>query len=106
MSFTEITPELAWNMMQTKNAALLDVRDAARFAYSRAQGAFHLTDQSYGQFQDIYDFDHPIIVSCYHGVSSRSVAAFLAEQGYDNVYSVIGGFEGWQRASLPIETAY
>lgn len=106
MSFTEITPEQAWDMMRTKNAVLLDVRDAARFTYSHAQGAFHLTDQSYGQFQDTYDFDHPFIVSCYHGISSRSAAAFLAKQGYDNLYSVIGGFEGWQRAGLPIETAY
>lgn len=106
MSFTEITPEQAWDMMRTKNAVLLDVRDAARFTYSHAQGAFHLTDQSYEQFQDTYDFDHPVIVSCYHGISSRSAAAFLAKQGYDNLYSVIGGFEGWQRAGLPIETAY
>ncbi|ABR73470.1 Rhodanese domain protein [Actinobacillus succinogenes 130Z] len=106
MAFTEITPERAWDMIQTENAVLLDVRDAERFSYSRAQGAFHLTNQSYGEFQDTYDFDHPVIVSCYHGISSRSIAAFLAEQGYDNVYSVIGGFEGWQRAGLPMETAY
>ena len=41
------------------------------------------------------DFDSPIIVSCYHGVSSRNVATFLVEQGYENVFSVIGGFDGW-----------
>ena len=52
------------------------------------------------------DFDSPIIVSCYHGVSSRNVATFLIEQGYENVFSVIGGFDGWVKAGLPIETAY
>jgi rhodanese-related sulfurtransferase len=52
------------------------------------------------------DFDSPIIVSCYHGISSQNVATFLVEQGYENVFSVIGGFDGWVKAGLPIETAY
>lgn len=104
--FVEITPEEAWRMVCEENAALLDIRDPQRFAYSRPKGAFHLTNQSYGQFQDEYDFDDPIIVSCYHGVSSRNVAQFLVEQGYERVYSVKGGFDGWVRAELPIETAY
>lgn len=101
--FTEITPQQAWQMMQEEGAWLLDIRDAMRFQLSHPQGAFHLTNQSYGQFQDEVDFDEPVIVSCYHGVSSRNVATYLVEQGYDRVYSVIGGFQGWQLAELPIE---
>ncbi|HHE8777029.1 TPA: thiosulfate sulfurtransferase, partial [Haemophilus influenzae] len=27
-------------------------------------------------------------------------------QGYKNVFSMIGGFDGWCRAELPIDTAY
>lgn len=104
--FLEITPEEAWQLLQTEDAALVDIRDLPRFSYSRPQGAFHLTNQSYGQFQDEYDFEQPIIVSCYHGVSSRNVAQFLVEQGYEQVYSLKGGFEGWVRANLPIDTAY
>ncbi|OOF58064.1 thiosulfate sulfurtransferase GlpE [Rodentibacter myodis] len=105
MSFKEITPQQAWEMVQ-QGAILADVRDAGRYAYSHPKGAFHLTNQSFLQFEEKVDFDSPIIISCYHGVSSRSVATFLAEQGYENLYSVIGGFDGWMRAELPIETAY
>lgn len=101
--FAEISPQEAWRMVCEQQAALLDIRDLPRFSYSHPKGAFHLTNQSYGAFQQRYDYEHPVIVSCYHGVSSRQVAAFLVEQGYDNVYSVIGGFEGWMRAELPIE---
>lgn len=104
--FSEITPQQAWKMMNEQQAVLVDIRDLPRFTYSHPQNAFHLTNQSYGEFQQRYDFDHPIIVSCYHGISSRNVAAFLVEQGYENVYSLIGGFDGWMRAELPIETAY
>ncbi|TDQ59357.1 thiosulfate sulfurtransferase [Mesocricetibacter intestinalis] len=103
---TEITPQQAWQMMRQENAVLADIRDLLRFNYSHAEGAFHLTQQSYNSFQDQFDYDQPIIVSCYHGISSRGAAAFLTEQGYDRVYSLRGGFEAWVNAGLPLTTAY
>ena len=105
MSFIEITPQQAWDMAQ-QGAMLADVRDLQRFTYSHPQGAFHLTNQSFLQFEEQVDFNSPIIVSCYHGVSSRNVATFLVEQGYENVFSIIGRFDGWEKAGLPVETAY
>ncbi len=104
-SFSEITPQAAWQLMQTEQALLVDIRDPMRFQYSHPKGAFHLTNQSYGKLLDDYDYDHPILVSCYHGISSRNTAQFLVEQGFERVYSVKGGFEGWVRAELPIESA-
>lgn len=104
--FTEITPQQAWEMMQNEDAVLVDIRDNIRFSHSRPQDAFHLTNHSYGEFLDEYDFDQPIIVSCYHGVSSRNTAQYLVEQGFERVYSLKGGFDGWVRAELPVETGY
>ena len=105
MSFQEITPQQAWQMAQ-QGAVLADVRDVQRYANAHPKGAFHLTNQTFLQFETLVDFDSPIILSCYHGVSSRNVATFLVEQGYENVFSVIGGFEGWIKAGLPVETGY
>src|SRR5690606_30469974 len=48
------------------------------------------------------DFDQPLIVACYHGISSQGAAAYLAHQGFSQVYSLNGGFEGW-RAAFPEE---
>lgn len=106
-TFTEITPAQAWELLQSEdNALLADIRDNIRFTYSHPQGAFHLTNQSYGQFLDEVDYDDPVIVICYHGRSSQNTAQFLVEQGFENVYSVKSGFEGWVAAGLPLETAY
>lgn len=104
--FIEITPQQAWEMMQQQDAVLVDIRDQIQFSHSHPQEAFHLTNHSYGRFQDEYDYDEPVIVICYHGISSQSTAQFLIEQGYEQVYSVKGGFEAWVRAELPIEMAY
>lgn len=105
-TFCEISPEQAWQMVQQDGATLLDIRDAVRFNYSHPQEAFHLTNQSYGRFLDECDYDEPVLVICYHGVSSRNTAQFLVEQGFEQVYSVKGGFDGWVKANLPITTAY
>lgn len=105
-TFKEISPQDAWAMMQNDDAVLADIRDAIRFSHSHVPEAFHLTNHSYGKFIDEYDFDQPILVLCYHGVSSRNTAQFLVEQGYEQVYSVKGGFDGWVRAELPVEMGY
>lgn len=39
-------------------------------------------------------------------MSSKNVATFLVEQGYENVFSIIGGFDGWEKANLPVEREY
>ena len=49
--------------------------------------------------------DAPLIVTCYHGNSSQSAAAYLVGQGFSDVYSLDGGFELW-RATYPDETAH
>lgn len=105
-TFIEISPQKAWEMMENDGAILADVRDIRRHIYSHPKDAFHLTNESYGRFQDEADYEDPVIIICYHGISSRHTAQFLVEQGYDNVYSVKGGFEAWERAGLPIETSY
>ncbi|MGL5597426.1 MAG: rhodanese-like domain-containing protein, partial [Aeromonas sp.] len=50
------------------------------------------------------DVDTPVIVMCYHGNSSQGAAQYLLQQGYDEVYSLDGGFEGW-RSTFPVETS-
>ncbi|WP_439327951.1 thiosulfate sulfurtransferase GlpE [Lonepinella sp. BR2357] len=99
----DISPQQAWDMLQNQTCALLDVRDWANYSRSHIPDAFHLTNQSYGDFQNEYDYDEPVILVCYHGISSRSVGTYLIEQGYEQVYSVIGGFEAWEKAGLPTE---
>ena len=87
----EITPQQAWEMLQHDDAAVLaDVRDAQTFSYAHPKGAFNLTEATWPHFEALYDYDQPIILSCYHGISSRNVAAFLLRNGYEKVYSLQG----------------
>lgn len=48
---------------------------------------------------------HEIILLCNHGFSSSLAAATLLDLGFRHVGDVIGGFEGWREAGLPVGAA-
>lgn len=84
--------------MQTKQAvAIADIRDEASYNAGHIEGSYHLTNGSLAQFMQQTDFEQPVVVVCYHGNSSQGAAQYIAEQGFDNVYSMDGGFEAWRR---------
>ncbi|MCG3758216.1 thiosulfate sulfurtransferase GlpE [Vibrio cincinnatiensis] len=95
----------AQQLLEQLTARLVDIRDPQSFALAHPPQAFHLTNGSMITFMNETDFEQPVLVLCYHGVSSQGAAQYLINQGFEQVYSIDGGFEAWQRAGLPIETS-
>jgi thiosulfate sulfurtransferase len=87
-----------------KGAHVADIRQSADFAAGHITGARHLDNNSLAQFMNDVDYDDPIIVCCYHGISSLSAGSYLISQGFTNVYSLDGGFEGWRNAGYQSAT--
>lgn len=85
-------------MLAQGTVQLVDIRDAASFNAAHVAGAVHLTNDTLTDFLDEADRSVPLLVMCYHGHSSQGAAAYLAGQGFDQVYSIDGGFEGWRLA--------
>lgn len=75
---------------------MVDIRDQNSFETDHVEGSFHLTNDTVAQFMAEVDLKTPVFVICYHGNSSKGVAQYLTEQGYDDVYSVEGGFVEWR----------
>lgn len=96
--FVTISVEDARQKLEQQLAVLVDIRDLQSFQIGHAPGAFHLTDASLGQFMQQYDVDQPIMVMCYHGISSQGAAQYLIQQGFAEVYSIAGGFEAWAQS--------
>ncbi|PQJ83117.1 thiosulfate sulfurtransferase GlpE [Aliivibrio sifiae] len=90
-------------MNQDLNAVIVDIRDPQSFSRGHVERAFHLTNDTVVELMNTVDFEQPVLVMCYHGHSSQGAAQYLINQGYDEVYSVDGGFEGWHKAGLPVE---
>ncbi len=94
--FTVIAPAAAEQLIAEENAALVDIRDPDAYSASHIEGAIHLDNAALAAFIEDTDKDRPLIVYCYHGISSQSAAAYLAERGFHEVYSVEGGYESWR----------
>lgn len=74
------------------------IRDAASFASGHVQGAINLNNENLANFVAEANMDQPLIVVCYHGISSQGAAEYLVEQGFDDVYSLDGGYQAWHQA--------
>ncbi|WP_305837221.1 thiosulfate sulfurtransferase GlpE [Photobacterium leiognathi] len=102
--FQHISVEQAYELLHQADsqAVLVDIRDPQSFALAHPEQAFHLTNDTMVSWMDEVEFEQPVIVMCYHGISSQGAAQYLINQGYENVYSLDGGFEAWRRAALPM----
>jgi rhodanese-related sulfurtransferase len=47
--------------------------------------------------------DRRVIVMCAHGYSSSIAAATLRDLGFAEATDIVGGFEAWAEAGLPVE---
>ncbi|MEC5343805.1 thiosulfate sulfurtransferase GlpE [Brenneria populi] len=93
--FEAITLEQAHSRWQ-ENGIVVDIRDPQSFAAAHIPGAAHLTNDTLADFVREADFAAPVMVICYHGISSRNAAQYLINLGFEAVYSIDGGFEAWQ----------
>jgi len=81
------------------NVQIADIRDAASFESDHITSSSHVTNENLASFIADADMDLPLVVICYHGISSQGAANYLAEQGFDDVYSLDGGFQAWREKS-------
>lgn len=79
----------------------LDIRQPNDRAASAVPGSVALGDHNVDDFVRATPRDQPLVVYCYHGISSRGATAYLLELGFADVKSLRGGFVGWASAGLP-----
>jgi thiosulfate sulfurtransferase len=94
-SFENITIADALALLE-KDIIIADIRDEASYQAGHLDKAVHLNDTNISSFVQQSDFDKPILVYCYHGHSSQHAADFLVKQGFDEVYSLVGGYTAWE----------
>lgn len=75
---------------------LVDIRDPMSFGAGHIPGSRHLDNDTATALLETAPRQQPLVVVCYHGHSSQQAAAWLAGQGFAEVYSLDGGFTEWQ----------
>ena len=98
MTYQCISAHAAMDLIRDHAATVIDIRDAMSFSQGHIAGARHIDGATMAELLDEAAADEPLIVCCYHGISSRSAAEFFAAKGFSRVYSLDGGYEGWRGA--------
>ena len=95
-SFEHLDPAtLAQWLSEGRPLQLVDIRDPLSFAQGHIPGSRHLDNTTVAELVDNTPSETPLVVVCYHGHSSQQAASWLAGQGFDEVYSLDGGFVDW-----------
>jgi rhodanese-related sulfurtransferase len=101
----EVDVAEALQLINHKNALVLDVREDAEFK------AGHLLNAKWiplGRLNDrIGELERyreqNIVVVCRSGQRSASACAILGKQGFTQAHNLEGGVMGWQKSNLPLE---
>lgn len=98
--FKHISVEQTQAMLEADEIKMVDIRDPQSFDMGHIESAVRLDNQNLQEFLNSTEPSTPVVVYCYHGISSQQAAQFLVEQGFAEVYSMDGGFEAWRQQSV------
>lgn len=92
-SFEIISFDDAKDMIEDESSLILDIRDEVSYSDSHYPNAIHLSNQNFNKVIEKTDRKKTILVYCYKGISSQNVAQHLCNLGFENVYSLNGGYK-------------
>jgi rhodanese-related sulfurtransferase len=95
----------AVQLINRRDALVLDVRDTGDYAAGHITNARHLPEaQLPGRMKELDKHkSRPIVVSCKTGSRAPAVAGMLRKQGFPEAFALRGGVAAWQQANLPLE---
>lgn len=100
MFFTNVkeihAKELAtWIEDKAKDFRIIDVREPMEIAQGSIPGAEPMPISTLGNRIAEIGQDKEVVFICRSGARSGQVCAYLAQNGYENVYNLRGGVIGW-----------
>ena len=93
--FKEIAPQKVQEMLEESSINVVDIRDPGAYSAGHIPTALSISDNNVQEFIDSADKEKPLVVCCYHGISSQGAAEYFSENGFNEVYSMTGGYSAW-----------
>lgn len=100
----EIGVAEAVQLINRRDAVVVDVRDSGEYAAGHIANARHIPEaQLADRLKELDKFkSRPIIVSCRSGSRAAGVVGALAKNGFSEVFALRGGIAAWQQAGMPL----
>jgi len=95
MAFQHISVSDFKLLCTQKTVNVVDIRDQASFDAGHIEGAFHLIESNSEAVLGVFDQADPLVVCCFHGNMSQGAADYFNRSGFDETYSLMGGYSAW-----------
>lgn len=101
----EISVVEAVQMINRRDAVVLDVRDDGEYAGGHVPNSRHIPLAELGKRLKELDKlkGRPLVVMCRSGTRAGTACALLRKNGFEEVFPLRGGLLGWQQAAMPVE---
>ena len=100
----QMTVEELHSQVSSNGLHVLDVRREGEWRSGHiAQATWFPLDQFKVSAPEV-DHERPLAVHCQGGYRSMIACSLLRRAGVENVINVVGGFDSWKKADLPVET--
>ena len=99
MDFKSLSVPQFSDLLKDPDIVVVDIRDKQSFETQHIPGAVAISDQVIGQLIRRKNKAQPVVVYCYHGISSRDICRLLVAAGLSQVYNLDGGWQGWMEAN-------
>jgi len=99
----QITVHVLQDRLQAHASQVLDVRREPEWHAGHIEGAGWWPLDNFKISPPEIDQDRPIAVHCKSGYRSMIACSLLQRAGFRNVTNVVGGFDAWQQAKLPVQ---
>jgi hydroxyacylglutathione hydrolase len=100
----QISVEALRDHVEVSDLQVLDVRREPEWEAGHIAGATWWPLDNFKVAPPEIDHDVPIAVHCKGGYRSMIACSLLQRAGFQNVVNVVGGFDAWQQAKLPVVT--
>lgn len=102
---TEVSVVEAVQLINRRDAVVIDVRDSGEYAAGHIGNARHIPEAQLAErIKELEKFkSRPIIISCGSGGRSARAGDVLRKHGFGEVFVLGGGIAAWQQSSMPVE---
>ena len=89
--------------MNQDNAILIDIRSSEQFKASHIAQARNISLADLESKTASIAKDKPIVVVCEHGRNAPKAVASLRKLGFEEIFSLESGLQGWLQAGFPVK---
>ncbi|MBI2313127.1 MAG: rhodanese-like domain-containing protein [Betaproteobacteria bacterium] len=102
---TEVDTVGAVQLINRRDAVVLDVREQHEYAAGHIPGSKHIPLGALpNRLREVEKHkDRPVLVICRSGNRSTGACGLLKKHGFGEVRALKGGIQAWEQANLPVE---